>query len=177
MCFDTKSLDIRGKPCYHMTMINTSYEPKKAILGLTLHQPWADLISEGYKCIENRTWKPPEELIGCYIAIHAGKVYDPLAAFIVQQRFGIQMKCDEEIPLGAIVAVARLEAVLTDSDDPWFYGPYGWVLSDVTPIEPIPCRGARKLWALSEETLQQVRVNFRLACRPELANSPVSQFA
>lgn len=136
---------------------------KKSIFGLTLHQPWAQMIIEGHKNIENRSWKPPEELIGSFIAIHAGKTYDPIASIIIRQRFGIHIDDIDKLEMGAIVAVARLDGVLTDSDDPWFYGPYGWMLGDVTPIAPVLCPGAQRLWRLPESALTQVRTNFRLA--------------
>lgn len=47
--------------------------PRASIFGLTLHQPWAELIVRGPKRIENRDWPPPSSLVGSYLAIHAGK--------------------------------------------------------------------------------------------------------
>lgn len=41
--------------------------------ALTLWQPWATLIAEGVKVFETRSWKPPKNLIGQRIAIHAAK--------------------------------------------------------------------------------------------------------
>ncbi len=38
---------------------------------LTVKQPWASLIVEGIKDIENRTWKCPEKYIGKRVLIHA----------------------------------------------------------------------------------------------------------
>ena len=38
---------------------------------LTIKQPWAYLIADGIKDIENRTWKCPEKYIGQRILIHA----------------------------------------------------------------------------------------------------------
>lgn len=38
---------------------------------LTVKQPWASLIVEGIKDIENRTWKCPEKYIGQRVLIHA----------------------------------------------------------------------------------------------------------
>lgn len=42
--------------------------------AITTTQPWASLIVEGIKDIENRTWKCPEKYIGKRILIHAGMV-------------------------------------------------------------------------------------------------------
>jgi len=40
-----------------------------------------------------------------------------------------------------------LSGVVTESADPWFVGPFGWVLSDVVVLPaPVPCRGAQGLW-------------------------------
>jgi hypothetical protein len=39
---------------------------------ITDKQPWAFLIVEGIKDIENRTWKCPEKYIGQRVLIHAG---------------------------------------------------------------------------------------------------------
>lgn len=40
--------------------------------ALTLIQPWAWAIAHAGKDVENRTWAPPEHLIGSDLAIHAG---------------------------------------------------------------------------------------------------------
>lgn len=39
--------------------------------AITVKQPWASLIVEGIKDIENRTWKCPEKYIGQRVLIHA----------------------------------------------------------------------------------------------------------
>lgn len=40
--------------------------------AITVKQPWATLIVEGIKDVENRTWSCPEKYIGQRILIHAG---------------------------------------------------------------------------------------------------------
>lgn len=42
-----------------------------SLLGLTVHQPWAWAIAAGHKPLENRKWKPPADVLGKYLAIHA----------------------------------------------------------------------------------------------------------
>lgn len=39
--------------------------------ALTVKQPWASLIVEGIKDIENRTWKCPQKYIGKRVLVHA----------------------------------------------------------------------------------------------------------
>ena len=41
--------------------------------AITLHPEWCFCICRLDKIVENRTWKPPEALLGQRIAIHAGK--------------------------------------------------------------------------------------------------------
>ena len=43
------------------------------MLAITLHEPWASLITVGAKRFETRSWAPPRSLIGQRIAIHAAK--------------------------------------------------------------------------------------------------------
>lgn len=141
--------------------------------GLTLRHPWAFAIQRLGKDVENRTWEPPRHLIGQYIAIHGGALPRDKAASEcaedarhIQNRFyksayletlpdGTQRwlrENGEVLKVGdwfvpGIVAVAKLERVVFDSDNPWFCGPFGWVLADVTPLErPVPHRGALGFW-------------------------------
>ena len=43
------------------------------IRGLTLTCPWGPAIAYWGKDVENRTWAPPQTMVGHYLAIHAGK--------------------------------------------------------------------------------------------------------
>ncbi len=48
----------------------------RRIRGLTIIQPWATLIVDGPKRVENRGWRPSGFDVGDYIAIHAGAKLD-----------------------------------------------------------------------------------------------------
>lgn len=97
--------------------------------ALTLHQPYASLVALGVKTIETRSWPAPKSLIGQHIAIHAGAKLPevarrgaPIGHFKVfaasrcvprfpREVHAILERCDgriSELPLGAIVATARL---------------------------------------------------------------------
>lgn len=41
---------------------------------ITIKQPWASLIVEGIKDIENRTWKCPKKYIGKRVLVHASAI-------------------------------------------------------------------------------------------------------
>jgi len=51
----------------------------------------------------------------------------------------------------------------TEMDLEWFVGPFGWLLTDLRPIEPVKCRGYQKLWRLEPDILTKVREGYRAA--------------
>jgi len=123
----------------------------RATRAITLWQPWAHAIAHGAKRLENRKRKPPAGLIGSYIAIHAGKTLRLWDVAWINEQFGYEFR-ETEIPLMAVVATARLDGYVTASSDPWFFGPFGWQLSEVIALpKPVPCRGALGLWKMPRE--------------------------
>lgn len=150
--------------------------------ALTLIRPWSAAIAEGKKPVENRTWTPPANLVGTYLAIHGGQKYEDQLDWPDGWTPG-------QAPPG-IVAVVRLGGVLdirtrqrrvmlpqvgpklTDEqhaklvdldDDPWFVGPVGWYLIDVVAIEPVDCKGAQKLWEVPMVAANEVRRKWKEA--------------
>ncbi len=133
--------------------------------ALTLVCPWAVLVVEGPKSIENRSWKPPAWVVGKRIAIHAGKKADLVSGagqvFNAGASVGLWPNDSaawkfREIR-GAIIGTAVVAGFVTDartlspSQRPWFFGPIGWVLEDRQALaEPVPCRGALGLWKINE---------------------------
>jgi hypothetical protein len=120
-------------------------------------------MSIGLKRVENRTWAPPEWLVGEDFALHAGKRWDSAS----HQSLSLHLApADPQIPprnelvFGAVVAVVRLGRVVGVKDawaqNPlehdqrrWFFGPYGWVVDNVRTLPaPVPCRGFQGLWGL-----------------------------
>lgn len=133
----------------------------KPLLALTVWQPWSSAIVLGHKGVENRTWAPPGSLVGSWIAIHAGQRVDDAEAFAFCRARGFEPPAD--LPRSAIVGVARLAGVVESSSDPWFVGPIGWCFDIAVAIEPVPCRGARKLWTVPGAITDQVRERLRAA--------------
>jgi hypothetical protein len=129
--------------------------------ALTLWRPWAQAIIYGPKRIENRTWRPPRWIIGKRIAIHAGARYDVEGASWMSGGGLFAKSLYEPGPPGecrpGLLGTAVVEGVVTRSTDPWFCGPYGWVLTDVVALpEPIPCRGAQGLWDVPYSLAEQL---------------------
>ena len=125
--------------------------------ALTVRQPWATAIRDLDKRFENRTWRPPDAALGQVIAVHAGRSFEEEGADWIAARFGVMLTA-KTVPLGAIIALARLQQIVKKSDDLWFRGPYGWELSDVLPLEPILCKGKLGLWPVPAELHRQVQM-------------------
>jgi len=151
------------------------------VRALTLIQPWAWCITHSDKRVENRTWAPPDALLGERFAIHAGKHPPDLGAIYGLRDDGVIVP--PGLVLGAVVGTAVLVAVAVElrgkdwsvircadhntrraqelvmsRNGAWALGPIGWVLDDVRALaEPVPCRGAQGLWTLPGDVETRVR--------------------
>lgn len=86
--------------------------------ALTLYQPWASAIAEGDKANETRSWRPPRQVIGRRLAIHAArrmprisgaeapKLHRAITASRLRQVHGEDWR--RALPRGAVVAITRL---------------------------------------------------------------------
>jgi hypothetical protein len=139
------------------------------MLALTLKQPWPYAIARLGKRLENRVWEPsPNQLKpGEMFALHGGKMpkgdelLEALAlASELTRRFHHELTGKLSVAdyiVEGIFAVCRLQHVAEESADPWFDGPFGWRLNDVSFLsKPVPCRGAQKLWKIPPEVLAKV---------------------
>lgn len=99
--------------------------------ALSIQQPWAWLIVNGYKDVENRSW--PTNVRG-RIAIHAGKKFDSEGyEWVLDNRPDIEMPHPAAFEFGGIVGSAVLTDCITEplNDEAlWFFGPYGFVFAD-----------------------------------------------
>jgi hypothetical protein len=136
-----------------------TYGNSHALYALTLWQPWAWAICHAGKRIENRRWAPPRWAVGRDIAIHAGATRGQEQLMRAHPDWwpnGAPVP-PAYLAHGAIVAVARLVGIVSESTDPWFCGPVGWTLDDVRVLGvPVPCRGAFKLWRVPDDVAAAV---------------------
>jgi len=166
--------------------------------GLSLTQPWASLVAVGAKRIETRDWgtayRGP-------IAIHATKRFpvlcrdlcddEPFRSALARggylRRVVSYNQADSwvdvrSIPLGAIVAVAKLVGCFRVTRSTTYAGParegswrvdltvggeldfgdyapgrYAWVLASVRRLpQPVPCRGALGLWRVPADVVARI---------------------
>lgn len=106
-------------------------------VALSILQPWAWIIVRGHKAIENRTWHT--RFRGPFL-VHAGKGFDRDSEDFVR-RMCPDLPARENLQRGGIVGRAELVDCITSSDDPWFFGPVGFVLRSASPLPFVPCRG------------------------------------
>jgi len=111
-------------------------------VALSVRQPWAWLITHGFKPIENRTWNTK---FRGRILIHAGKIFGPEEAKnveFVEKKFGIKLPPAEILELGGIVGSVEITDVVQESKSPWFIpGSYGFVLKHPAVCEFQPVVG------------------------------------
>lgn len=105
--------------------------------ALSIRQPWAWLIVNGHKDVENRSWST--ELRG-QVLIHAGKEIDKQAHLDLMRGIhpvtGRPTKLSlmyppalgRDVETGGIVGVAEIHGCVTRSDSEWFAGPYGFLM-------------------------------------------------
>lgn len=105
-------------------------------VALSILQPWAFLIVNGKKDIENRTWKT--DFRGEFY-IHAGRNFDYKGYEWLCLHFpAVAILIPNKLEHGGLVGKATLVDCVTQSDSPWFCGPYGFVLWDSQPIQFVP---------------------------------------
>lgn len=121
--------------------------------ALSIRQPWAWLIVNGYKDIENRSW--PTRLRG-EVLVHASKgmtreEYEDVAGMLEPggifanerlSKLGIKLPTFEALERGGIVGKTTIVGCANQSQSPWFFGPTGFVLTDSTPLPFVPFKGA-----------------------------------
>jgi hypothetical protein len=143
---------------------------------LSIRQPWCTIITRAHlfqaleeppKDIENRSWMTPWR---GKLALHASSTFDTglfknkmLDPVFWQDRLGTLAASviplhKDQYPLGAIIGLADLVDVVTSSTSPWYVpGQYGFVLSNIQPIDPIPWRGQRRLFQVPLSVLAVAR--------------------
>jgi|GEM_PF-1821147 len=115
------------------------YDDQPSFKVLSLWQPWASLVAMGVKTIETRSWRAPQALIGKRIAIHAAKTPSGGIRWLGPYQYyvgrGGAWMCEGSVglniglvlPLGAIVATARLAGCVPMSVFPMPNGARRWL--------------------------------------------------
>ena len=129
--------------------------------ALSIKQPWAELILQGRKTIEIRSWNTRYR---GYFLIHASKKPDTEA----MRKFGFDL---EELLYGYILGYAKLSDVIIYSSEKEFikdrdkhlslhgktkYPVYGFILKNVHKIEPIRYKGKLGFFEVPEIEFDEI---------------------
>jgi hypothetical protein len=137
------------------------------LYGLSIEQPWLDMILRGVKSMVIRSWKVRRRGL---VALHAARRIDFSAAYF----YGYEKPWT--LPRGGIIAVAEITNGYTLKDSLWFKflekhrqpfpvadGAYGLLLANIRALDrPVRCRGYPMLFELHKGTAERVRQAARL---------------
>ncbi len=112
-------------------------------LVISVRQPWAWLIINAGKDIENRDWFTK---VRGRILIHAAKgmtkdEYESAYHTMIRVNRSLLMPSFATLDRGGIIGSVEIVDCVSKSDSPWFFGRYGFVLRDPQRLPFYPCRG------------------------------------
>jgi hypothetical protein len=148
--------------------------------ALSLVQPWASLIVRGSKLIETRSWPTNfrgKVAIHASKKCAKGELLHLRCSWNFCGALGLRMGTSEQLwdvlPFGAIVGVATVTECRPTGDftnayldtprgtSPYQWterqmgdfrlGRYGFLLSNIREIEPVPCKGMLGFWRVPQE--------------------------
>lgn len=114
--------------------------------ALSFRQPWAWLIINGHKDIENRDWPTG---FRSRVLVHASKSgtkreYEEAVDFAADLGVFVPPKAD--LDLGGVVGAIDIVDCVEQHSSDWFVGPYGFVLRNPNTCPFIPYRGKLKFF-------------------------------
>lgn len=129
--------------------------------ALSIRQPYAWLIVNGIKDVENRTWhtgyRGP-------VLIHAGKTYpkrDHTDDFDCFRSQGYPYPALRDTMVGGIVGIATITGCVTSSASKWWIGPVGFTLANARPLPAlIPCKGELGFFDVPADVLAMLPPGF-----------------
>lgn len=138
--------------------------------ALSIRLPWAWWVASGAKPVENRN----RRLTPRWIAIHPGRVFlhagvwwnerevaETIEEFApIAARAGVETPTITELKAlrGCLIGAARIVDCVEKMDSPWFFGRYGWVMSENVLFEtPVRCVGALSFFRVDDSLRRAVR--------------------
>jgi hypothetical protein len=134
--------------------------------ALSIRQPWAWLIVNGYKDIENRSW--PTKFRGRAL-IHASKgmtraEYDDVEDYLMfgaaPSMAAINLPARESLERGGIVGVATITDCVPPARNtsPWHIeGAFGFQIADARLLPFVECKGALGFFDVPHDVASKLR--------------------
>jgi hypothetical protein len=107
---------------------------------IVVRQPWAWLIVNGHKDIENRSWRTRYRgalLIQASANLPSKAALEEYRAFAKKR--GVTLP--DEFETGGVVGIATLKDCVSKSPSKWFEGPIGWQLEKPRRLKFIKLKG------------------------------------
>ncbi len=119
----------------------------EGLRALSVRQPWAWLIVNGYKDVENRSWATKHR---GPLLIHAGSSKANLGDEMLrddERQYGVKLPSRGEYELGGIVGLVEVVGCTERSNSPWYDPDWiGWILANPRRLSFRPCKGALNLF-------------------------------
>lgn len=127
---------------------------------IVIRQPWAWLIVNGHKDIENRSWATRYRgplLIQASASLPAKRELEEFRKFA--HRRGVVLP--SEFATSGIIGMVQLDECVTRSRSKWFEGPIGWILSKPQKLPFIPLKGRLGLFDPPHSILKRLQSGSR----------------
>ena len=148
--------------------------------AITIKQPWATLIVDGVKDVENRSWVLPKKYIGERVLIHASsKIFrmyqlqldNALIERLHRSGYENSNKREHNYPTGAIIGSVEITGCVTDSDSEWAMPDhFHFTLAHAVRFpQPIPATGKLGFWEYDAIKAEPEEAGGALFCHCQLA--------
>ena len=124
---------------------------------IVIRQPWAWLIVNRHKDIENRSWRTQ----------YRGKLLIQASATLPSKQHMLEFRqfarkrgveLPEQFETGGIVGMVELIDCVSNSSSKWFEGPIGWVLSRPKKLPFIPLKGQLGLFDPPRKVINKLKL-------------------
>lgn len=123
---------------------------------LSIRQPWASMIINGFKPVENRPWRATYK---GPLLIHAAKAWDGDGEqFILNREESVRLNFHRVLEKakqlrGGIIGSVIMTGCVTTHKSPWFFGPYGFVFKNPKAMDFFPCPGKLNFFEVDTNAL------------------------
>ena len=127
---------------------------REIVKCLTVRQPWAYLIVNGHKNLENRSWSTRYR---GPLVIQSARSYGSIAELSdlcldIEEETGIALP--DTFTLGVTEGIVTLQDIVTNSQSIWAYdGDYHWILGDPAVLPAVNLSGKLGIWDLSLKSI------------------------
>lgn len=121
---------------------------------LTVRQPWASLIVQGHKDIENRSRRTHYRgplLIQASASIAPEREW---RGFLDALGFDVDVS---KLPTGGLIGMCHLVDCVDDHHSEWFHGPFGYVLTKQRKLPFIKMRGQLSMFDPPRHVLRRLK--------------------